>query len=213
MRSPLLPVLVLPVLALAGCSLSDDGEPRSQTRAVPAFTRVVNDDAVDVRLHAGAATQPLRVRAGDKVIDDVRTEVRDGTLHVTFDHDGWGSPDVHVEAWTPELVAIDSDGSGDVEVDGISGSAFAVTADGSADVRVHGTTDRLVVAADGSGNAKLADLAAREARVTAGGSGDVEVRADERLDVDADGSGDVRYHGTPQLTKRDGGSGDVKAAG
>ena len=213
MRSLLLPALALPVIALAGCAVSDDGDQTSQTRDVPAFTRVVNDDSVDVRLHAGTSAQPLRVRAGDKVIDDVRTEVRDGTLHVTFDHDGWGAPDVKVEAWTAQLIAIDSDGSGDVQVDGVTGRAFQVTADGSADVRVRGTTDRLVVAADGSGDAKLADLAAREARVKAGGSGDVEVRADERLDVDADGSGDVRYHGTPQLSQRDDGSGDVKAAG
>lgn len=153
----LLPTLaVLPVLAVAGCSMSDDGEPTSQTREVPAFTRVANDDSVDVRLHAGAAAQPLRVRAGDKVIDDVHTEVRDGTLHVTFDHTGWGSPDVTVEAWTTSLVAVDSDGSGDVQADGVAGSAFAVTADGSADVRVRGTTDRLVVAVDGSGDVKAA---------------------------------------------------------
>jgi len=212
MRSLLvLPALALPLLA--GCSLSDDGEQTTQSRNVPAFTRVANADSVDVKLHAGTKAQPLRVRAGDKVIDDVRTEVRDGTLHVTFDDSGWGISDVQVEAWTAELTAIDSDGSGDVKADGVSGDAFQVTADGSADVRVRGTTDRLVVAVDGSGDAKLGDLAAGEARVKAGGSGDVEVRADERLDVDADGSGDVRYHGTPQLTKRVDGSGDVKAAG
>lgn len=212
MRSLLVLPVVVPVIALAGCSLSDDGERTTQTRDVAAFTRLDNDDSVRVRLHAGSP-QRVRVRAGDKVIDDVRTEVRDGTLHVTFDHDGWGGPKVEVEAWTPRLTATHSDGSGDVEADGVDADALEVTADGSGDVRVKGSATRLVVAADGSGNAKLADLSADEARVTASGSGDVEVHAAERLAVNVDGSGNVRYHGAPRLTQHDDGSGDVKQTG
>ena len=50
----------------------------------------------------------MRVRAGEKVIDDVRTEVRDGTLELTFDRDGWGGDDVVVEASVPRLTAIDA---------------------------------------------------------------------------------------------------------
>jgi hypothetical protein len=211
MRSLLVLPAVIPVIALAGCSLSDDGERTTQTRDVTAFTRVDNDDSVRVVVHAGSPHR-VRVRAGDKVIDDVRTVVRDGTLRVTFDHDSWGDPDVVVEAWTPRLTAIHSDGSGDVEADGVDGDAFEVTADGSADVRVRGRADRLVVSADGSGNAKLADLETDEARVTASGSGDVEIRATTRLAVNVDGSGNVRYHGKPQLTQQDEGSGDVQRA-
>ncbi len=47
-------LLLLPVLALAGCSVSDDGEKTAQTRDVAAFTRLDNEDSVHVRLHAGA---------------------------------------------------------------------------------------------------------------------------------------------------------------
>ena len=79
MPSPRLLLLVLPALAVGGCSLGDDGTRTSQTRDVEPFTRVDNRDSVDVRLQVG---EPLSVRvlAGEKVIDDVRTEVRDGTL-------------------------------------------------------------------------------------------------------------------------------------
>lgn len=182
--------------------------PWRETASVPG----VLPNAVHVTLHAGEPHK-VRVRAGDKVIDDVRTEVRDGTLYMRFDHDGWGAPDVRVDAWTPRLTGIRSDGSGNVEADGVQADAFEVDADGSADVRVEGTAARLVVAADGSGNATLAGLSSREAKVTASGSGDVEVHAEARLDVSTGGSGNVRYHGKPQLTQRDDGSGDVKAAG
>jgi putative autotransporter adhesin-like protein len=208
-------LLVLPVLAavaLAGCSLGDDGPRTSRARDVAAFTSVENRSSVDVRLHAGEP-QRLRVRAGEKVVDDVRTEVRDGTLRVTFDHSGFGGDDVVVEASVPRLTGVTASGSGDIDADGIDADALDVRSDGSSDISLQGTTRRLVLDLDGSGDADLADLDAREARVRVGGSGDADVRAGERLDVAVDGSGDVSYHGDPALTKRVDGSGDLSRAG
>ena len=197
--------------ALAGCALGDDGPRTSQTRDVASFTRVDNRDSVDVRLHVGEP-QGVRVRAGDKVIDDVHTVVRDGTLSVTFDHHGFGNSDVVVEATVPRLTGVTASGSGDVDADGIDADAFEVRSDGSADIALGGTTGRLAVDLSGSGGADLAGLAAREARVAVGGSGEAEVRADRRLDVKVDGSGDVRYHGDPALTKNIDGSGELSRA-
>jgi hypothetical protein len=165
-----------------------------------------------MRLHVGEP-QKVQVRAGEKVIDDVRTEVRDGTLHVTFDHDGFGGYDVIVEASVPTLVGVQASGSGDIDIDGIETGAFAVRSDGSADIALAGTAGRLELDMSGSGDAELADLTTRDARVAVSGSGDVEVRASDRLDVDVDGSGDVRYHGDPALTERVDGSGDLRRAG
>ena len=206
-------LLLLPIaaLALAGCSIGDDGPRTSQTRDVAKFTRIDNRASVDVRLHVGEA-QRVRVRAGEKVIHDVGTEVRDGTLHVTFDHHGFGGNDVVVEASVPALSAVETSGSGDIDVDGIEADAFKLRSDGSADIWLAGTAGRLAVNIDGSGDADLGDLAAREARVFVGGSGDADVRADDKLDVTVDGSGDVRYHGHPQLTQNVDGSGDLSRA-
>lgn len=198
-------------LALAGCSIGNDGPRTTQTRNVADFTRIDNRDSVDVRLHAGEP-QRVRVRAGEKVIDDVRTEVRDGTLQITFDHHGFGAGDVVVEASVPKLTGIEASGSGDIDADGIDADAFEVRSDGSADIALEGTAGRLAVDLDGSGDADLAGLAAREARVAVGGSGDADVRADKRLDVDVEGSGDVRYRGSPALTKRVEGSGGLSRA-
>jgi Putative auto-transporter adhesin, head GIN domain len=198
--------------AIAGCSLGDDGPRTTQTRDVRAFTRVDNRDSVDIRLHVGEP-QRLQVRAGEKVIDDVHTDVRDGTLRVTFDHDGIFGGDVVVDATVPKLTGIEASGSGDIDADGIDADALDVRGTGSATVALEGEVRRLAVELDGSGDADLADLTAREARVAVSGSGDADVRADRRLDVDVDGSGDVRYHGDPALTKQVDGSGDLSHAG
>jgi hypothetical protein len=211
MPSSRLVLLLLPALALAGCSLDDDGTRTSQTRDVEPFTRVDNRDSVDVRLTVG---EPLsvRVRAGEEVIDDVRTEVRDGTLEVSFDHSGWGGNDVVVEAAVPELTGVVVDGSGDVEASGIDGGDLDVVSDGSGEVTLEGTVERLALDVDGSGDADLAGLDAREAHVFVSGSGEADVSAVERLAVEVDGSGDVRYHGDPELTQQIDGSGELSRA-
>jgi hypothetical protein len=215
MISPRRALLLLPAaiaaLGLTACDLGDDGPRTTQTRDVAEFTRIDNRDSVDLRLRVGER-QRVRVLAGEKVIDDVRTEVRDGTLEVTFDNDGWGGDDVIVEASVPELTGIELSGSGDVEAAGIRAGAFEITSDGSADIALEGTVGRLALEMDGSGDADLGGLEAREADVTVGGSGDADVRADERLAVTVDGSGDVRYHGDPALTQHVDGSGDLKRA-
>jgi putative autotransporter adhesin-like protein len=210
-RALLLVPAAIASAALAGCSIADDGPLTAQTRDVAAFTRIDNRDSVDMRLRVGEP-QRVRVRAGEKVIDDVHTEVHDGTLRVTFDHDGLGGSDVVVEASVPRLTAIEASGSGDVDADGIDEDALAVRSDGSAGIAARGSVGRLALDLDGSGDADLAGLTARDAYVSVGGSGDADVRADRRLDVAVDGSGDVRYHGDPALTKHVDGSGELSRA-
>jgi hypothetical protein len=202
---------VTAAVAVSGCSIGDDGPRTSQTRDVAAFTRIDNADSVDVRVHVGEP-QRVRVRAGEKVVDDIRTSVRGGTLHISFDHRGFGDGDPVVEASVPRLTGVDASGSGDVTADGIEADAFEVRSDGSADIALQGAAGRLDVDMDGSGDAELGDLTARVAKVAVGGSGDADVRADDRLDVSVDGSGDVEYHGEPSLTKHLDGSGDLSQA-
>src|SRR5690348_11167638 len=161
--------LLLPVAAtvlLTGCSLADDGPRVTQTRDVDTFTRIDNDSSADVRLHVGEPLR-VRVRAGDKVIDDVHTDVRDGVLRVRFDHSGFGGGNVVVDASVPSLDGIALSGSGDIEADG--------------------RTNHLTLDLDGSGDADVAGLVAQSARVSVSGSGDASVRADDRLDIRLDG--------------------------
>jgi hypothetical protein len=213
MASPRLALLVLPALAFAGCSLGDDGPRTTQTRAVSPFTRIADEGAADVRVHVGGAAQRVQVHAGRKVIGDVHTEVRGGTLHVTFPHHGLSWDAVTVEAWVPHLDAVTADGSGDVDADGISADAFAARSDGSGDLTLEGKASRLTLDLDGSGDADLTQLPAQQARVSAKGSGDSEVRVSDQLQVAIDGSGDVHYRGQPAITRRLHGSGDLSARG
>lgn len=107
-RGCLLLPAAITALALAGCT-SDDGRRTTQTRDVLEFTRVDTRDSVDVRLHVGKRRR-VHVLAGDKVIEDVQTDVRDGTLHLAFDHDEFGDSRVVVEVSVPEMTGIRAPG-------------------------------------------------------------------------------------------------------
>jgi hypothetical protein len=75
--------------------------------------------------------------------------VHDGTLQVTFDHDGWGGDSVVKDVSGPELTGIEASGSGDLDVR--ADARLDVAVDGSGDVNYHGTpvvTERV----DGSGD-------------------------------------------------------------
>ena len=208
-RPPALPAIALAAFALSACSISDDGPRVTQARNVPPFVRAVNHSSAVVHLSAGGPRR-VRVRAGADVIDAVRTSVRGGTLHVTFEHDGLGHSHVVLEVSIPRLTGIVSQGSGDISAAGIDTRGFAVDSDGSADIELAGAADRVTVRSNGSGSVDTMDLRAREVDVSTNGSGDVEVQAEERLDVRLDGSGDVRYLGDPRLDPFDDGSGEIE---
>ena len=152
MASPRLALFLLPALAFAGCSFGDDGPRTAQNRAVAGFTRVEDEGSPDVHLHVGSP-QRVQVHAGRKVIGDVHTEVRDGTLHVSYDHHGFGGGGVTVEAWVPNLTGVRASGSGDIRADGITADSFVARVDGSGDLTLQGQTARLALELDGSGTA------------------------------------------------------------
>ena len=88
LRSALLLPIGIALVTLTGCAVGDDGPRVSQTRHVDAFTRIDNRDSADVRLHVGER-QRVRVRAGDKVIDDVGPgPQRHAVNHVVFAEPG-----------------------------------------------------------------------------------------------------------------------------
>jgi hypothetical protein len=208
--------LILPIaaatLALTGCIGIDAGPTTTQTRDVDAFTRVKAEDQVDVNLRVGEPRH-VRVRAGEKVIHDVRTEVRDGTLYVSYDGPGIRDGRLLVEVAAPVVDAIAISDASDVRVDGLAADALDIRITGAGDIAADGRVGRLALDISGAGDADLADLAAKEARVELSGAGDADVRASERLDAEVSGAGDLAYRGAPSVNQRVTGKGEIEHVG
>lgn len=208
-RTLLLPLVAAAALPLAACDLAvETGDRTVQSRSVAGFEAIRASDGVDVELRRGD-TPRVRVRAGDKVIDDVHTTVADGELRIGYDGpDLVLADDLVVEVTAPALTAIEADGGSDVDARGLDGAALTVIADGGADVRIAGRVDRLELAADGGADADLSDLAAGAVRLDADGGADAEVHAIDTLDATVDGGADVSYRGDPDVTRHVDESGD-----
>ena len=152
-RSLLLLLLLIPIaaIALAGCAIGDDGPRTTQTRDVPDFARIDNRGSVDLRLTVGEP-QRLRVRAGEKVIDDVGTEVHDGIDADAFALESEGSADVALAGEVARLT-LELDGSGDADLEQLAARSARVDVSGSGDAEVR-AAQRLDVDVDGSGDVR-----------------------------------------------------------
>jgi len=206
---------LLSAMVATGCGVRvDDGPTVSQDRAVAPFQRIALDGSPDVDVVLGDHTRVV-VRGGRKVVDQIHTDVRDGTLHVDReDHDTLvldeNTP--HIEVEVPRLEAAEVHGSGDVDID-LAGRAMErldLAVQGSGDVSARGRVDTLHVAVDGSGDMDLGELHARDAAVAIHGSGDADVRVEGALRANVEGSGDVRYRGPAQVASDVEGSGDIR---
>jgi hypothetical protein len=234
MLRPLLPVVLIALPVLAGCRISFDGPSvagsgvsTSQTRSVSAFDRIDVGGQYDVVVTVGAKRSVV-LEGDDNLLPLVRTEVRDGTLHVESDEDLRPSREIRIEIAVETLNGIHSGGSSDVAVRDVRSPAFeasvagsseltangefgdlSTSISGSGEIRMNGTARAIDGDVSGSGELDLLQVRAQTARIHVSGSGDVAVQVSERLDASVSGSGGVRYAGRPAVRADISGSGSV----
>jgi hypothetical protein len=199
-------------LAATGC---DSGPPVSETRPITTFTRleVAGDLDLDVRLF-NRPDPGVRITAGEKSIDRIKTELVQNTLRISTKSRGLTiGPDplgpVSISLGVPALVGLVVEGKADVILSGLSAKAFELRVNGSGEVEARGRVDDLALEVDGSADTDLADLSTQTAQVRLDGSGDTELRVARTLELVSEGSGNVVYHGRPAVSSRLEGSGDV----
>ena len=178
MKRAFVVLAVLAALALTGC---DSGPPVSQTRDLGGFTRleVSGDLSLDIRLF-NRPDPGVRITAGTKSIDRIKTEVVGDVLRVstksrglTIGPDPLG--DVAISLGVPALLALRVDNQADVTLSGLSAKSFELRVDGSGLVRARGRVDDLEMEVDGSADTDLGALATQNASVRIDGSGDAEL--------------------------------------
>lgn len=203
-------VFVAAVLVLAGCGAGPTVE---QRRELPTFNRVWITNDMDVTVRRGERPSAL-VRVGENALDDVHTDVRDGTLKVK----GRGEAivigddpleDAHVTLTVPRLRSVTVSGSADLDLGDVSGEAFTVRMLGSGEVKATGRVRRLNVDISGSADAYLKELDADRVEVDVSGSGNVQLGRSKDLDATVSGSGDISYRGKPDVQSKVSGAGEI----
>ena len=166
----------------------------------------------------------VQVTVDDNVVDDLRVEVRDGTLHFglrpqvrlrrvtlraqvtmpALDAVGVsGSGDATFAEFESLSLRLSVTGSGDVEGSEITVGALDVGVSGSGDITLRGASDdqpagALTLQISGSGSADLGGcaFASADIGITGSGSGTLTLGSGD-LTGSISGSGEVHYRGSP----------------
>jgi Putative auto-transporter adhesin, head GIN domain len=200
------------VIALGGC---DNGPPVTETRPITTFTRLEVSGDLDLQVTLLNRPDPgVKITAGEKSINRIRTELDEGELRISTKSRGLTiGPDplgpVSISLGVPALVGLTVEGKADVTLSGLSAKTFELRIDGSGDIEARGRVDDFSLEVDGSADSQLAELATQNATVRIDGSGDTELNVRRTLELVVEGSGNVIYHGRPAVTSRLEGSGDV----
>ncbi len=207
----------------------------TEERALTDFDAIEIGGGIDLTLTQGAEFSVV-VEAEDGDLEDLVTEVRNGTLRIHmdrsfYDRRGWNwDTDYVVSVTLPALTELEAGGGSDVRGSGtITSDELDLNASGGSDIELDVNADRLELSASGgsdmeiSGTANFLEaessggsdldasrLVATEVEANASGGSDLDVNVTGTLIADASGGSDIRYEGDP--TERDtdtSGGGDV----
>ncbi|KAE8763298.1 head GIN domain-containing protein [Georgenia thermotolerans] len=229
----LLLLAVAPPFALTGCATGLDvaaGEPTTERRDIQEVSAVTLASVGDLHISTGAEPS-LTITAGDRVLDRVTSEVRDGTLvldlegrflrnpgRITYDLvlpevdeirlDGAGAVDADLAA--TDRLYVELAGAGDITAHGVDVDDLTVRVDGAGSVTLAGRAGRQDVEIDGVGGYSGEDLTSAAADVTIGGAGDARVHVTDTLAAAVDGAGEIVHTGGARVTSSVSGLGAVR---
>ena len=174
----LIALLAPAIVACRPGALAGSGPEVIVTRDVAPFERIEAGSGIRLTAVIGPS-EPLTVRTRQSIEPIIRTEVRDGTLHVDASREFDGTP-VEVRLVAPEVTSVRLGGGVRATVDGVESDALEVWAVGGAVVDITGHTRGLTLDAAGGAIVLLGDLTVERATVTLAGGADAVIRRHRR---------------------------------
>ena len=213
MKTICLPVLCLGFISIGSCNpyaTHGSGTAKTETRPVPAFTKIDLAGSPDVEVSVGPAAS-VNVTTDDNLLPQIQTTVDGDTLHIGSKGSYSTHLGVKVVVTVPSLRGASISGSGNIRVSGLKGEEMEAGITGSGDITLSGSVNHLDARVTGSGDLRANDLAANDVHVSITGSGDASVRPAGELDAKVTGSGSIHYLGHPaQIHRHITGSGDIE---
>lgn len=172
------------------------------------------------------------VEAQKNIIDNIKTEVKNGTWKVNYEKNVRRAKPVNVYITMPSLRYAGLSGSGNLRSDGrfnnvgnldvkLSGSGnlelnvdagdIETSISGSGNINLSGNANSNEIRISGSGSVNAKEMSVGDCNVSISGSGNVKVDVKGKLEAHISGSGDVYYSGDPNVKSRISGSGDVRS--
>jgi hypothetical protein len=220
-------------LATACISERSLGPQITEQRDVGRFEGVKVQHGIDVYIAPGIS-EKIEVKTAKRLVEDLRTEVKNGVLSIYFS-DSWsigryGSVYIHAEhlrlieassgsdvrsdaiIGAPDLVIRCSSGS-DIKAD-VETDYLEISCSSGSDVVVAGKADRLQATTSSGSDLNAMNLVVGEARLKTSSGSDIRLQVVDALYAKASGGSDILYRGNPSVVEIDTSSGsEVRKAG
>jgi len=189
-----------------------------QTRQVSGFNGIAASASFSIHVKIDG-TESLKISADKDIINDIETEVKDGTLKIGMKNSfSWfrhvGKVDIYVTA--KSLSALSNSGSGNIKIDAgeLTGNDVTVKISGSGSITATVKSTGLNAHVSGSGTVNLTG-SSNDADVTVSGSGQIRGQNFKALSVKAgiSGSGNVYINADKSITAHISGSGSLVYSG
>src|SRR5437763_7116728 len=120
----LLLVIMAGFITVAGYSQKEINDPNAQVRNVSGFHAIRISDAIDLYLSQGNEEVVAVSAIETKYRDKIKTEVENGVLNISYDHEGWhwwntGNKKMKAYVSFKELDKLAASGACDVKVTGV----------------------------------------------------------------------------------------------
>ena len=203
---------------------------KTEYRKVKDFSGIKVSAGIDLYITMGE-TEEVKIVADDDIIDEIVTEVKDGTLRIYMKQNNWfnwsvrGSRKAYVTV--KELVAINASSGSDVrsentlkgeslKVKASSGSDveidifyknFSLDTSSGSDAKISGKVKTFKAEASSGSDIKARNLESVICKLRASSGSDITVSVSGELYAKASSGGDIRYYGNPEIRDTDESSG------
>jgi hypothetical protein len=218
----LLFTLALSIITFISTMAAGGNSDKTETRQVSNFKGIKVSTGIDLYITMGTVEE-VKITADDEIIDEIITEVKDGTLRIYIKKpNNWfnwniGNQTRKAYVTVKELQEIDASSGSDVKsentlkgedlkVSASSGSDveidvyyknLSIDASSGSDAKISGKTKNLEVSASSGSDIKTQDLESSNCKASASSGSDITVRVTETLQASASSGADVNYYGNP----------------
>ena len=140
----------------------------------------------------------VEIEADDNLLPLIKTEVRNGILHLETEGRISTENGLKVRISAPDISRIDASGAARVDLSGLQSDELRVDTSGASKINISGETARLFVEVSGASSVDAENLAAKDADISASGASRVSTFVSNDLRAHASGASKIVYSGSPK---------------
>lgn len=194
-------VLIACLFLNSACSSSskspEDKAQKTETRTVDTFSSLLVNGSCILDISVQEACS-LSVTSGQSELAKIKTEVKDGTLQITF-NDVSVATAPKISVGLPEVESIDISGACKGTMNDINSSSLKINLDGASTLLCSGTCDELTADLSGASELVANKLVCKKGILNIDGASKAKIFVKDALNLDASGAARVELLGNPPL--------------